>query len=367
MLRGVQNRAVWDEPARSGGGFGRRRRNVLELERHDVHATREYREPRPDRRKTRRTSRSATWPVGVSCSGDKRVDAIAHAPRRDREHAPQLPAAQHADGGARRESAASRQLFRANFRGLLVAKLAQLLAQRRVVIGEDRDGQQRRVVRARLSRSPSVPTGMPPGICTIDSSESMPFSAWLSTGTPNTGSSVLAATMPGRCAAPPAPAMITCKPRACRARRILDHPDPACDAPTRPSHSCATPKRVSISAACRIVSQSDLLPMMMPTSGCMAGYCPHTCFGISQAKAPAPPVGQALTAASAASTGRSKQSSIWLLSLRDHGAGLAVKRAQRLGFDDIHALIEHAPQQRDGLFRRGSTFRAEPAAIRVGA
>src|SRR5258708_27441140 len=33
--------------------------------------------------------------------------------------------------------------------------------------------------------------------------------------------------------------------------------------------SCATPKRVSISSACRMVSQSDLLPMMMPTRGCI--------------------------------------------------------------------------------------------------
>ena len=44
----------------------------------------------------------------------------------------------------------------------------------------------------------SVPTGMPPGICTIESSESMPFRAWLSTGTPSTGSRVCAATMPGK-------------------------------------------------------------------------------------------------------------------------------------------------------------------------
>jgi hypothetical protein len=43
-----------------------------------------------------------------------------------------------------------------------------------------------------------VPTGMPAGICAIESSESIPFKAWLCTGTPSTGSTVLAATMPGR-------------------------------------------------------------------------------------------------------------------------------------------------------------------------
>ena len=53
---------------------------------------------------------------------------------------------------------------------------------------------------------------MPAGICTIESSESSPDSALLWTGTPSTGSGVLAAIMPGRCAAPPAPAMITLKP-----------------------------------------------------------------------------------------------------------------------------------------------------------
>ena len=40
----------------------------------------------------------------------------------------------------------------------------------------------------------------------------MPESAFEGTGTPNTGSAVIAAVMPGRCAAPPAPAMTTLKP-----------------------------------------------------------------------------------------------------------------------------------------------------------
>ena len=38
------------------------------------------------------------------------------------------------------------------------------------------------------------------------------------------GHSVFAATIPGRCAAPPAPAMITCKPARLGARRIFHHP-----------------------------------------------------------------------------------------------------------------------------------------------
>ena len=70
----------------------------------------------------------------------------------------------------------------------------------------------------------SVPTGTPEGIWTIDSSESRPLSAWLCTGTPSTGSSVWAATMPGRWAAPPAPAMITSIPRPSAPCGEFGHP-----------------------------------------------------------------------------------------------------------------------------------------------
>ena len=64
----------------------------------------------------------------------------------------------------------------------------------------------------------TVATGTPAGICTIDSSESRPSSLASGTGTPITGSGVAEATMPGRCAAPPAPAMITSMPRPAAVR-----------------------------------------------------------------------------------------------------------------------------------------------------
>ena len=68
----------------------------------------------------------------------------------------------------------------------------------------------------------SVPTGTPAGICTIESSESIPFSVFDSTGTPSTGSAVFAAAIPGRCAAPPAPAISTCSPRASADAGVLE-------------------------------------------------------------------------------------------------------------------------------------------------
>ena len=59
----------------------------------------------------------------------------------------------------------------------------------------------------------TVATGTPAGIWTIDSSESSPSRCSSGTGTPITGSGVTAASIPGRWAAPPAPAMITRSPR----------------------------------------------------------------------------------------------------------------------------------------------------------
>ena len=67
----------------------------------------------------------------------------------------------------------------------------------------------------------SVPTGIPAGICTVESSESMPFSDALSMGTPSTGSTVCAAQTPARCAAPPAAAMITSMPRDSASAHVL--------------------------------------------------------------------------------------------------------------------------------------------------
>ena len=56
-------------------------------------------------------------------------------------------------------------------------------------------------------------TGTPPGICRMDKTESQP-SIELDdfTGTPITGIGVIEATIPGRCAAPPAPAITTLIP-----------------------------------------------------------------------------------------------------------------------------------------------------------
>ena len=83
----------------------------------------------------------------------------------------------------------------------------------------------------------SVPTGIPAGICTIEYSESTPASVLDSTGTPSTGSSVSDAVMPGRWAAPPAPAMMTLNPSAFA---------PLANAYSRSGVRCADTIRVSL-------------------------------------------------------------------------------------------------------------------------
>ena len=55
----------------------------------------------------------------------------------------------------------------------------------------------------------TLPTGIPFGICTIDNKLSNPFNLRLSTGTPITGIVVNDAIIPGKCAEPPAPAIMT--------------------------------------------------------------------------------------------------------------------------------------------------------------
>jgi hypothetical protein len=112
----------------------------------------------------------------------------------------------------------------------------------------------------------STPTGIPPGIWTIDSSESSPPETFVSIGTPSTGSMVWAATTPGSAAAIPAPATMTSIPRRSAART---HPASSsgvrCADSTRVSQ--ATPSASSCATQCRIVSQSEREPITTPTSG----------------------------------------------------------------------------------------------------
>ena len=105
--------------------------------------------------------------------------------------------------------------------------------------------------------------GMPLGICTMLCSESTPAGGGWPTGTPRTGTVVLAAIMPGGWAAPPAPAMMAFRPRPAAASGVnkhvvghavgRDHADLVCNA-----------RLLKICTACCMVSQSLLEPMTTP-------------------------------------------------------------------------------------------------------
>ncbi len=83
------------------GGGGRRRRHVLEFEGDDVNGLREAAD------RVQVVVRRVDLDVGNLSGrrvvlGRERVDAVAEAPRSHREHAPELTAAQYADGRTRK-------------------------------------------------------------------------------------------------------------------------------------------------------------------------------------------------------------------------------------------------------------------------
>ena len=112
----------------------------------------------------------------------------------------------------------------------------------------------------------SVPTGTPRGICTIDSSESTPRSILLSTGTPSTGSIVIAASIPGKMRRPAGAGDQDFQAPALGLASIAKQ---SIGRPMRRDHLRLV-RNAQLGqqlAAWRIVSQSDLLPITTPTSG----------------------------------------------------------------------------------------------------
>ena len=94
----------------------------------------------------------------------------------------------------------------------------------------------------------------------------MPSRYFSGTGTPITGSGVTEASMPGRWAAPPAPAMITLSPRpsACSPYAIISR-GMRCAETTSTSYAISNSSRACAAASMTDQSESD--PMTMPTTG----------------------------------------------------------------------------------------------------
>ncbi len=112
----------------------------------------------------------------------------------------------------------------------------------------------------------TVATGTPYGIWTMESRESTPPTSFVGIGTPMTGRGVREAVIPGRCAAPPAPAIITSIPlEAADLAYSNIRSGVLCAETTLASYGI--PRDLRTSAASLITGQSLLLPIIMPTSG----------------------------------------------------------------------------------------------------
>ena len=113
----------------------------------------------------------------------------------------------------------------------------------------------------------SVPTGTPPGICTIDSSESSPCSAALCTGTPSTGTHGVRGDHAGQVRGAAGAGDDHLDAARLGALRELGHPHRRAVRRhdrllVRDAEALEHP-----STACDIVSQSEVEPMMTATSG----------------------------------------------------------------------------------------------------
>lgn len=94
----------------------------------------------------------------------------------------------------------------------------------------------------------------------------MPSRYFSGTGTPMTGSGLTEASIPGRWAAPPAPAMIARSPRpsACSPYAIISRGIRWAETT---STSYATPNSSRALAAASMTGQSESEPITMPTTG----------------------------------------------------------------------------------------------------
>ena len=195
----------------------RRDRDALELVRHDAAPGRERRERGACRRTHRRGARP-TCPAGLS---GRRIEEQEALPERRRPRAPASVRAGRRRGRRSvtrfsRGSGCARTSLVCSSRNFASAARCDVCFRARIAVAR------RAALIAPARPMASVPTGMPAGICAMERRESIPLSAFDWIGTPRTGRAVFAAVIPGRCAAPPAPAMMTSRPALLGARGVLE-------------------------------------------------------------------------------------------------------------------------------------------------
>src|SRR6185437_722435 len=218
VLREAQGLGAWIHRLQMGNQLDRRCRHIFEFERHRVAAFGEglhgfaivelAASVAVGHLKSRR---SIIMTVDVCFESQTRRRKTQHAAKLATAENPDCPARRHgrcqpfdvahlSDGASATALVCSARHFASRFASAVSDKARIAAACKAAFL-------------APLCPMANVATGMPPGIWTMERRLSIPFSALDSTGTPNTGSVVNDAVIPGRCAAPPAPAMITLSPR----------------------------------------------------------------------------------------------------------------------------------------------------------
>ena len=209
------------------------------------------------RRSAPATMSATAAPGTASARGSSNTKRSPSGYAGERQHAAELAAAEDADA----HGLLSRRPGRA------VASTSAVCSARNAASAsrsggclprEDRGREQRGVASRPARRSRACRPGMPAGICTIESSESI--AAQRLRLRPARRAPAAASSpppCPGRCAAPPAPAMMTSSPRASARRRRIRTAGPACGGRRRRALRAARRARSSMSAAWRIVSQSE--------------------------------------------------------------------------------------------------------------
>ncbi len=223
LLGDVQGVAAGPHRHDLGGGIGGGGGDVLELEGDDVHAAREG------------ANGVEVVVVGVDFdvghlaggrveAGRERVHAVTHPPGCDREHPSELSAAEHAERGAGKDDPVHGKLSSRTERGLRLAERPEARGQLGPCRGQDRHGEQAGVLGARLAdgeRRHRHTAGhlhdRQQRVEAVRARRSAPARR-------APAAMVCAATIPGRWAAPPAPAMITFRPWPSAPCRELRHP-----------------------------------------------------------------------------------------------------------------------------------------------
>ena len=174
----------------------------------------------------------------------------------------QEPEDRRATHAARRCAQSGRVMLRA-FSVCVARNCGELHREVGVAGREHRDREQRRVARHRPRRWRRSPPGRRAASARWTAASPRRAGTWTGPARRAPATTVLEASMPGRCAAPPAPAMMACRPRS-RALSAYANISSGVRCADSTFASNETPNSFRIVQACCITSQSELEPITTP-------------------------------------------------------------------------------------------------------